>query len=270
MTQKAATGFDVSIWRSWASRMTSCAALQPARAVDLEGRRMMAEKRAAAAEIIAKEANAIRLKALLDSAREEAAARNIRTAEERFAAARGEWESVRQGLRREPDPYAELDEVAPAMPPSAAIAAWRPALAEIARRKALWLGGLPTLLLVGGIGVAVYLHAPAGPGAAEGTPVARAPIQALDAPAAANPDGIAEAGSGDTVALQPGTAVSKAAAAAPDDKTVKRSHAATAVAKARKRPVVAPPPPPSRPEPETLAAGAPAPVEQPRPSPAVE
>ena len=237
---------------------------------------MMAEKRAAAAEIIAKEANAIRLKALLDAAREEFTARTIRSAEDRFAAARSDWEAVRQGLRPEPDPYAELDQpAAKASAPLslAAIAARLPALTGVPRRKAVLFGGLPALLLIAGLGAAAYLHA-----AAETAPVGRVPVQALGAPPAVTSDGSARIGPGDAVASRPvdsapaGETVSKTSATPADVEAPPLRHAA--VTKTRKTRLILPPPPPpppaSRPDPETLAAGAPAPAQRPGPSPAVE
>jgi hypothetical protein len=159
MARKAASGFDFFFWRSRTSR-----AVPPAGTMSLDGPRMMAEQRAAAAEIIANEANALRLKALLDAAREQDTARTIQSAEARFAAAKSEWEAVRQGLRAEPDPYAEIDvralpsvedRRAPTRAPSPV--AWLPKLAAVARSRSVSLGVLFVALLVGSVG-GVYLH----------------------------------------------------------------------------------------------------------------
>jgi hypothetical protein len=74
-------------------------ALFKEQAADFGGRRARAEKRAAAAEIIAQEANTARLKALLDAAREQAEVETIRSAEQRFADAKFDWESAQMVFR---------------------------------------------------------------------------------------------------------------------------------------------------------------------------
>jgi len=273
MTRKAATGFDGSGWRSWASRLTP----QQAQAADLDGRRATAAKRAAAAEILAKEANAVRLKALLDAAREEAANRNIRSAEERFAAARGVWESARRGIEAEPDPYVDLDETLPAdgAAPSSTATAWLSKLREIPRGKALFVGALPVLLLVGGIGAGAYLRALAEPSMTGATPIVHASIEtpgaqgALASGAVTTPPPAHPALSTDTGATP--APLPKAAVIAPEPKPTPRAHAAATVARTHKRLIMPPPPPPPRPEPDSLAAGVPAPVvAQPRFSSNVE
>jgi hypothetical protein len=152
MARKAASGFDFFFWRSRTSR-----AVPPAGTMSLDGPRMMAEQRAAAAEIIANEANALRLKALLDAAREQDTARTIQSAEARFAAAKSEWEAVRQGLRAEPDPYAEIDAPEPPLWAAPPPVAWLPTLAAAARSRSVSLGVLFVALLVGSVG-GVYLH----------------------------------------------------------------------------------------------------------------
>jgi hypothetical protein len=154
MTRKAASGLNIFFWRSWIARGV-LRVPTPAVAVGIDASRMMAEKRAAAAEIIAREANALRLKALLDAARDQDTVRTIQSAEARFAAARSEWESVRQGVRPEPDPYAEIDAPEPPLP-----TALLPKLAGLARSRGLSLGVLILALLAGSIG-GVYLHSTA-------------------------------------------------------------------------------------------------------------
>jgi hypothetical protein len=143
MARKAASGFDFFFWRSRTSR-----AVPPAGTMSLDGPRMMAEQRAAAAEIIANEANALRLKALLDAAREQDTARTIQSAEARFAAAKSEWEA---------DPYAEIDAPEPPLWAAPPPVAWLPTLAAAARSRSVSLGVLFVALLVGSVG-GVYLH----------------------------------------------------------------------------------------------------------------
>jgi hypothetical protein len=198
MARKAAAGIPLSVWRSWAARIVPRPLVRPAEPADLESRRMMAEQRAVAAEIIAQEANAVRLQTLLDAARSEAANRNIRTAEERFSAAKVRWERVRQGLRPEPepDPYAEADE--PATPPQAApslasVAGWRAAVgAGLVRPKDVWLAGLPMLALAGVAAAAVHFHFQSRPmTAVEPAAMPPAPRPVLETPAEAPAAGAA-------------------------------------------------------------------------------
>lgn len=265
MTRNFAVGINALIRRTLASRMAPCPSAQAADAAGLEGLRVLAEKRAAAAEIIAQEANAVRLRALLEAARGQTANRNIRSAEERFAAAKDEWEAVRQVLQAEPDPYAEpIDATQPshAMPPSAAVPDWLPTLADVSRRKELLIGGLPLVLLAGVIGVAAYLHSDGEAATAAGRLTTPPSALALDAPAIAGPDPVAG------TAPQPAVAGS-AAEAAPSAQTVTRAQPVKVVKKTKQQ-VVAPPPPRSRPEPEELASGVLAPAEQPRMRNAVE
>jgi hypothetical protein len=59
---------------------------------------VQAQQRAAAAAMIAEEANAARLKALLDAAREQADQNTILSAEKRFNEARDDWETARDAL----------------------------------------------------------------------------------------------------------------------------------------------------------------------------
>ncbi|MPY76687.1 MAG: hypothetical protein GEU87_20825 [Alphaproteobacteria bacterium] len=254
-----------------ASRMAPCPAEPAADAAGLESLRVLAEKRAAAAEIIAQEANAVRLRALLEAARGQTANRNIRSAEERFAAAKDEWEAVRQVLQAEPDPYAEpIDATQPshAMPPSAAVPAWLPKLAEVSRRKELLIGG-PLVFLAGVIAVAAYLHSDGAAATAAGRLATPPSALALDAPAIAGPEGAAGPDPAAGTAPQPAVAGS-AAETVPSAQTVKRAQPGKVVKKKAKQQVVAPPPPRSRPEPEELASGVLAPADEPRAWNAVE
>jgi hypothetical protein len=78
-------------------------AIERERYADSGDRGETAQKRAAAAEMIVQEANAARLQALLDAAREQATDKTIETAERRFAAARGDWEAAQRPLRASND-----------------------------------------------------------------------------------------------------------------------------------------------------------------------
>lgn len=89
---EARTG--MTVWRNWSARLSLQRAMLREQLSDLRGRRETAEKRAAAAERIAWEANAARLKVLLDAAREQAALRPIESAEKRFAVAKDDWKTA--------------------------------------------------------------------------------------------------------------------------------------------------------------------------------
>lgn len=267
MTRKAALGLNVLHWRSWASRP----AAQPAGPAALDGRIARAEKRAVAAEIIAKEANAIRLKALLDAAREQASAQTIRSAEERFAAAKGEWESVRWDIRPEPDPYATPDALEPPVwsaPSLAALAAWLPKPGP-SLRGIMPPAGLSVASLVAGIGIAAYILSADGP-ADEREATASSSIQALDGPALAGSAAAEAASAGAMPPAAAGTARETASETAPAVRSAARVPSAASAKKPARKPAAVPPPPRSRPEREALAVGASAPVDQPRIVPAVE
>jgi hypothetical protein len=239
MARKSALGLDILFWRSWASRV----ATPTAPAAGIDGSRMMAEKRAAAAEIIASEANALRLKALLDAAREQDTVRTIQSAEARFAAAKSEWESVRQGFSPEPDPYAEIDVPEPPLWVAPSPAAWLPKLAGFARSRGLSLGVLCLALLAGSIG-GVYLHS-TGEAVTEEAQVAHPFVPAQEVQAA------------------PKDAVAKAGPAEP-------APMATAAAPAKKAPPRIVRVPRIRPGQESLAVGTPASVERPPAIPNIE
>lgn len=203
-------------------------------AAGADDRRVLAARRAMAAEIIAQEANAIRLKALLDAARDQAANRDIRSAEQRFAAARDEWEAVRQGILPDPDPYAD------------AVGAEEPAVPDavqeadaIARRNWLLLGGLPLLVLValGGIVVGALYLPPPGDAAQVAAPHPQARAEPATPVAAQAPE----------PSVDP-----KAPPPAEPNSPVK------AAAAAKPKLILVPPPPPSRPDRENMATGAPA------------
>lgn len=265
----------MSVWRSWAARIVPRPLVRPAEPDDLESRRMMAEQRAVAAEIIAQEANAVRLQALLDAARAEAANRNIRTAEERFSAAKVRWEHVRRGLQPdpEPDPYADAEvPVAPppVAPSLATVAGWRAALdAGLARRKDVLLAGLPMLVLAGVVATAVHYHFQSRPMTAV-EPVAMPAPPALvlekpaEAPAAAAP-------------LSAPVTVPNDVAATVEALPKAEAPAATAVPRLKPVPVVrkkptppAAPQPRHEPEPETLSVSAPGSVDSLPPLPRAE
>lgn len=277
MARKAAAGIPLSVWRSWAARIVPRPLVRPAEPADLENRRMVAEQRAVAAEIIAQEANAVRLQALLDAARAEAANRDIRTAERRFSAAKVRWERVRLGLQPEPepDPYAEADgSVAPPpVAPSPASAAWRAALdAGLARPKDVLLAGMPMLVLAGVVATAVHYHFQSRPMTAiEPAALPAAPALGLEklpeAPAASvatplsAPVAVPDDAAATVVEALPNVD-------APAAKVVPRLKPAPVV---RKKPT--PPALPQarqEPEPETLAVSTPIPVEPERPLPQAE
>jgi hypothetical protein len=251
MARKSAAGLNALIRRALASRMASPAPETVADPTALDSLRLMAETRAATAEIIAQEANAIRFKALLDAARGQAANRNIRSAEERFAAAKDEWETVRQGLPAEPDPYAEPAEAsstsdlqsvsgtAPASPQDTDDLAWR---------NWLLVGGLPMVVLVAGVSIAIHLY-PDGSGTTVAAEQAAQPVQAVDTLPRSEPIEPIPAVAGHAVQSVPAPVVKAALKAKPSA----RVHSAAA-AKKPKRQVEALPPR-THPEPEELAAG---------------
>ncbi len=238
---------------------------------------MMAEQRAVAAEIIAQEANAVRLQALLDAARAEAADRDIRTAEERFSAAKVRWERVRQGLQPEPepDPYAEADgSVAPppVAPSPASVAAWRAALdAGLARPKDVLLAGMPMLVLAGVVATAVHYHFQSRPMTAiEPAAMPTPPVLGLEKPAEAPAAGVA-------APLSAPAALPNGMGGTVDALPKAEAPAADAAPRLKPAPVVRkkPTPPAARqprqePEPETLAVSTPIPVEPERPLPRAE
>jgi len=98
MARGAAAETNPSIWRYWAAWLTLQRAILQEQFLDLQGKRERAQKRAKAAEIIAQEANTARLKTLLDAAREQATVRTIESAEQRFANARGDFETAHQAF----------------------------------------------------------------------------------------------------------------------------------------------------------------------------
>jgi hypothetical protein len=185
MTRKSVAGLHALIRRALASRIAPLAPEPVADPSGLEGLRVMAETRAAAAEIIAQEANEIRFKALLDAAREQASDRGIRSAEARFAAAKDEWETVRWGFQPEPDPYAEPDDAAPASPAQPASGAF-PALPdemdESTWRNWLLLGGLPMLAFAMAAGIGIHLQSGDDATSIAAEQTGRPAVQALDAP----------------------------------------------------------------------------------------
>jgi hypothetical protein len=264
MARKAAAGIPLSVWRSWAARIVPRPLVRPAEPADLESRRMMAEQRAVAAEIIAQEANAVRLQARLDAARAEAANRNIRTAEERFSAAKVRWERVRRGLQPEPepDPYADADRpVAPplAAPSLASVAGWRAAIgAGLARRRDILEAGVPMVILAIVAATAIYFHFLSRPmTAVEPAAVPTAPRLVLEKPAEA-----------------PAAVVTPLSAPVANPNDVAAPAAAPKLEPApvaRRKPAPpAPPQAPQEPEPETLAVGAPVPAEPIPPLPLAE
>lgn len=286
MTQGAGAETNPSIWRYWAARLTLQRTLLQEQYADMQGKRVHAEKRAKAAEVIAHEANAARLQALLEAAREQATVRNIETAEQRFADARGDWEAAHRVF----EPGAEDEAAAPEemRPDAGADRAWSTRLAaalrpHTARRpstKAIVAGaaGIAVLAVV-----TVYLfrdadngagemadatrHRPAAPSdVAAITPAAPAPsIKPADMPvempprtAFAGEDAVAPAASDVTEPETPRAAAEErapepAAAAKPDDAPSERLAVAPPVPSGR----------PAAPKPRAVPAAAPTPDRNP-------
>lgn len=94
MNRDAATGVTFPSWKAWTAKFSWRRAVFREQVADLSGKRARAEKRALAAEVIAQEASAARLKALLDAAREQATVQTITSAERRFEEARGDWQAA--------------------------------------------------------------------------------------------------------------------------------------------------------------------------------
>lgn len=94
MNRDAATGVAFPGWKAWTAKFSWRRALFREQIADLSGKRARAEKRALAAEVIAQEASAARLKALLDAAREQATVQTITSAERRFEEAKGAWQAA--------------------------------------------------------------------------------------------------------------------------------------------------------------------------------
>jgi hypothetical protein len=114
--------------------------------------------------LIAQEANAARLKALLDAAREQKTVRTIESAEQRFAEARGDWEAAQRPLLaardevcRDDAPAGEADAVAGRLDRAAS------------RRLALWSMAVAALVFTG---AAVYFVPDFGDDAASGDGIA--------------------------------------------------------------------------------------------------
>lgn len=103
MNSDAAAGDGLLNWKAWSAKFVLRRALFREQIADMSGKRTRAIKRAAAAEIIAQEANAARLKVLLEAAREQATAQTIESAERRFVEAKGEWEAAQRPLLQEDD-----------------------------------------------------------------------------------------------------------------------------------------------------------------------
>jgi len=101
MNSDAAAGDGLLNWKAWTAALVLRRALFREQIAYMNGNRARAVRRAAAAEIIAQEANAARLKVLLEAAREQATAQTIESAERRFAEAKDEWEAAQRPLLQE-------------------------------------------------------------------------------------------------------------------------------------------------------------------------
>lgn len=124
-----------------------------------------AQQRAAAAAMIAEEANAARLKALLDAAREQADQNTILSAEKRFNEARDDYESARDAMSEQgksPDTGAAPPETPFAVEIADAI---NRVLKQISpQQKAISLGVVVALMLGVGVGTGGYFIWNAPPG----------------------------------------------------------------------------------------------------------
>ncbi|MEM9681944.1 MAG: hypothetical protein AAF942_01650, partial [Pseudomonadota bacterium] len=88
MTREAMAKVTGSDDPAEAARLELQRAMEKDRQAAVEGQREIAEKRAAAAELIVHEANNARLKALLDAARDQETTKDIQSAKQRFAEAK--------------------------------------------------------------------------------------------------------------------------------------------------------------------------------------
>ena len=155
---------DYRWWRSWAKerRLDPDATENAQSPKDLLRWRVAAQRRAAAAEHVAKEANAARLKALLDAARDEADRKTIEVAEQRFDEAKGEWEAVRDAFLEERDRQVREQHV---MTPVAAAAeqsavaggGWLTRITDGSPQRIVTLGVLAALIFGVVAGAAGYL-----------------------------------------------------------------------------------------------------------------
>ena len=96
MTREAMAKVTGSDDPTEAARLELQRAMEKDRRAAVEGQREIAEKRAAAAELIVHEANNARLKELLDAARDQATTKDIQSAKQRFAEAKDDWEAAQE------------------------------------------------------------------------------------------------------------------------------------------------------------------------------
>lgn len=118
---------------------------------------VQAQQRAAAAAMIAEEANAARLKALLDAAREQADQNTILSAEKRYNEARDDYESARDALSaQEKQQDTHLTEAETPFAVEIADAVNRVLKRISPQQKAISLGVVVALLLGVGVGTGGY------------------------------------------------------------------------------------------------------------------
>lgn len=188
-------------------------AMEKDRRAAAEGQRDIAEKRAAAAELIVHEANNARLKELLKAARDQATANDIESARQRFAEARDDWQAAQETRDR-----LQKDDRRMAAAGTAEDGGWTPefvgpedARAHLAsgRQVAIRLAGIVALVAAG---AAVYFWNVASPETDAGVPPTAsnaAPAQLPDnrAPAEAAASGTPSAPSSPALPVAPASPV---------------------------------------------------------------
>lgn len=144
-------------WREYATNAENRGPDEPDAAAPEVPESVQAQQRAAAAAMIAEEANAARLKALLDAAREQADQKTILSAEKRYNEARDDYESAREAMsgRKNQD---DIKDDAPEAPQAAEIAgAVNRVLKRISpQQTAIALGVVVALMLGVGVGTGGY------------------------------------------------------------------------------------------------------------------
>lgn len=165
MTAEVSVRKNYQWWREYATSTENHATNGQDASVSEQPDYVHAQQRAAAAAMIAEEANAARLKALLDAAREQADQNSIRSAEKRFNEARDDWETAREAISTQGKPSAS-EGTAPDTPFVVEIAdAVNRVLKRISpEQKAISLGVVIALMLGVGVGTGGYFMLNGSPG----------------------------------------------------------------------------------------------------------